>query len=148
MKLILIILFTFSTAIVCGQTTNEKLFKAVLDRDSVNVGILLSEGGNPNFKVKQGNFEMSMLINAVQKQDVKIVKLLLEHKAEVDFKDWFKTTALMYAANTGSKPIVELLIAYGANPKAKDGQGNSVLSAAKESKNQDVIKLIESLQKK
>lgn len=147
MKLIITLLLTFSTAIVFGQSTNEKLFKAVLNRDSINVELLLDKGGNPNFKMKQGAFEMSMLITAVQNQDYKTTKLLLEHKAEVDFKDWFKTTALMYAVNKGNKPIVELLIANGADPNAKDEQGNSVLSAAKESKNEEVIKLIERLQK-
>ena len=148
MKAIVTLFMIFSTSVVLGQTINEKLFQAVSDKDSVKVEILLNNGGDPNFKRKSGDFEMSMLIFAVQKQDLKITKLLIEHKAEVDFKDWFKTTALMYAANTGNKSIVELLIANGANPNSKDDQGNSVLSAAKESKNEDVIKLIERLQKK
>ena len=53
----------------------------------------------------------------------------------------------MRTANTGYKRIVVFLIDHGADPNAKDEQGNSVLSAAKESKNEEVIKLIQSLQK-
>jgi ankyrin repeat protein len=53
----------------------------------------------------------------------------------------------MYAANTGNRVIVSFLIDHGADPNAKDEQDNSVLSAAKESKNEEVIKLIEGLQK-
>jgi ankyrin repeat protein len=132
---------------VFGQTKNEQLFQAVMKNDSSKVEAYLNDGADPNFKIKKGFFEMDMLIWAVQHQDTKIITLLVEHKAEVDWRDAFKTTALMYAANTGNKTIVDFLIAHGADPNAKDEQGNSVLSAAKESKNEEVIKLIESLQK-
>jgi ankyrin repeat protein len=145
---------TFTALLICyttltfGQNINEKLFKAVSNGDSTQVETLLNKGGDPNFKMKLASFEMSMLIESVQKQDFKIAKLLIEHKADVDYRDWFKTTALMYAANSGNTQIVKLLIAYHADPNAKDEQGNSVLSAAKESKNAEVIKLIGDLQKK
>ncbi|WP_419788510.1 ankyrin repeat domain-containing protein [Mucilaginibacter sp. SP1R1] len=96
-----------------------------------------------NFKKKTGGFlEISMLILAVQNNDLRDVKLLVGHGAEVDWRDAFKTTALMYAANKGNKDIVIYLIKSGADVKAKDEQGNSVLSAAQEGKNNEVIGLI------
>jgi ankyrin repeat protein len=142
--LLLIAIASFASA----QTISQQLFEAVSKSDSAKVEILLNGGGNPNLRKKFGFLEMSMLILAVQHGDVKIVKLLVDHKAEINFRDAFKTTALMYAANKGNKPIVEILIAGKADVNAKDDQGNSVLSAAKESKNEQVIRLIEKLSKK
>ena len=147
MKTIITLFLLFSATFAFGQTKDEQLFQAAMKNDSLKVEAFLNEGANANFKIKKGFFEMSMLIWAVQHQDVKIVKLLIEHKAEVDWRDAFKTTALMYAANTGNRVIVSFLIDHGADPNAKDEQDNSVLSAAKESKNEEVIKLIEGLQK-
>jgi len=54
----------------------------------------------------------------------------------------------MYAASKGNREIVELLLASGADVNATDGEGNTVLTAAKESKNSEVITLIESKLKK
>lgn len=147
MKFILTLCLILSSVLAFGQTKDEQLYYAVTKSDSLKVESLLNQGANPNFRVKQGFFEFGLLIWAVQHQDLKIVKLLVEHKADVDWRDGFKTTALMYAASKGDKAIVEFLIAHGADPNAKDDQGNSVLSAAKESKNEEVIKIIESLQK-
>jgi ankyrin repeat protein len=148
MKIIITLFLLFSTVLVFGQTKDEQLYQAVTKSDSVNVEVLLNQGADPNLKKKSGFFELSMLIWAAQHQNVKIAKLLIEHRAEVDWKDAFNTTALMYAANSGNIDMVKLLLDHGADPNARDEQGNSVLSAAKESKNEEVIKLIQNLQKK
>lgn len=148
MKLTLLLFFSLAANLVLAQSKNEQLYNAISNRDSVQVEKLLNDGADANSKRKVMSFESSDLIIAVMNQDVKIVQLLLDHKAEADWRDWFKTTALMYAAHTGNKHIVELLLAHGADPTAHDEQGNSVLSAAKESKNPEVITLIEGLQKK
>ena len=137
-----------SNSVSYGQDLNKDLHKAVVAKDTIGVKKLLESGADANYRPKSGFFEMSLLIWAVQKQDYGNVKLLIEHKAEVDFKDAFKSTALMYAANTGNMDIVSYLISKGADPTATDDQGNSVLSAAKESKNKEVIELIKKLQKK
>ena len=137
----------FISTLTFGQNKDELLYQAVSKKDTAKVKFLLIQGANANFKKKTGDFETSLLILAVQGKNYTISKLLIDHKVDVNFKDWFKTTALMYAASFGDKPIVELLIANGADVNAKDEQGNSVLSAAKESKNEEVIKLIEGLVK-
>jgi ankyrin repeat protein len=49
----------------------------------------------------------------------------------------------MYAASKGNREIVKLLLENDADVNATDGQGNTVLSAAKESKNEEVIRIIE-----
>ncbi|MCI1185968.1 ankyrin repeat domain-containing protein [Hymenobacter sp. DH14] len=127
-----------------GKGQDKKLYEAVSAKDTTQVQAALDKGANPNFRVKAGFFEMSLLILAVQKNDFATVKLLLDHQAEVDFRDAFNMTALMFAAHSGNKKLVSYLISKGADVKAHDGKGNSVLSAAQESKNQEVIQLIES----
>ncbi|HTK21205.1 MAG TPA: ankyrin repeat domain-containing protein [Mucilaginibacter sp.] len=148
MKFILILCLILSSILVFGQTKDEQLYDAAIKNDTLKVEALLNQVANPNVRLKRGAFELSILIWAAQHQYVKVAKLLVEHKAEVDWRDVWKETALLYASHTGNKAIVDILIAGGADPNAKDDQGSSVLDAAKESKNEEVIKLIESLQKK
>lgn len=144
-NLITALLFTLFAATAFGQTElDKKLFQAVSDGDSVHVEKYLKEGANANVQKGLGFLKMSQLIIAVQKKHVKIVKLLVDNKADVNFKDAFKTTSLMYAAHSGNLEIATYLITHGADINANDEQGNSVLSAAKESKNPEMITLIES----
>jgi ankyrin repeat protein len=126
-----------------AQDVNIRLYKAVSSKDTVEVEKLLTKGADANYKFKMGQAEMNLLIVAVTNKDFKSVKLLIEHKANVNGRDWFNTTPLMYAANGGNVEIVKYLIQKGADAKATDGQGNTVLSAAKERNNPEVIKLIE-----
>jgi len=145
--LIVLSFIIFSASLAFGQDLNKDLYEAVTSKDTANVRRLLELGANPNSKPKVGFFELSLLIWACQNNDLSTVKLLVDHKADVDFRDAFKSTALMYAAYKGHIEIVSYLISKGADVNAKDSQGNSVLTAAKESKNKDLIKLIEGMQK-
>ena len=144
------IFFLLLAAGTFDQSIDQQLAAAMHAKDTIKVEALLNNGADANYKEKMGgsNVGFSMLIFAVHNYDYKSVKLLVDHKAEVDWKDWFKTTALMYAASLGEADIVKYLIKNGADIRAHDEQGNSVLSAAKVSKNQDVIYLIEKLLKK
>lgn len=72
------------------------------------------------------------------------MKSLLENNADVNWRDGFNSTPLMYAASKGNIEIVDLLLKYGADINANDGMGNTVLTAAKESKNAEFILFIES----
>lgn len=140
-----IILLLVTAASFC-QGINEQLYQAISKKDSLTVKELLKKKADANFKKKTGGFlEMSMLILAVQNDDLNNVKLLISGGADVNWKDVFKTTALMYAASKGNKEIVVYLIKSGADVNAKDEQGNSVLSAAEEGKNVEVIALIKNL---
>jgi ankyrin repeat protein len=129
---------------VFGQNNNEKLYNAIALGDSSIVKNLLKNGADPNYVISKGQWlKVNMLITAVTQGNIYIVKILITNGADVQWKDGFNTTALMYAASGGSIDIVELLLGSGANINDNDGQGNSVLSAAKESKNAAVIALVE-----
>lgn len=141
--LVLLMLGCFCAS-VQAQTKNERLYKAVATGDTTQAKHLLQERADPNFVMAAGPWmKANSLIAAVNRKDLSMVKLLLANKADVNWKDGFNTSALMYAAAMGNKEIVMLLLANGANIKDADGQGNTVLSAARESKNAELIKLVE-----
>jgi ankyrin repeat protein len=126
-----------------GQNKNQELYKAITQKNVAQVAKLLQDSADANYVIG-GAFKMNMLTTAINvSKNKSIVELLLKNKADVNWKDAFNTTALMYAVSSGDLELVELLLAYGADVKASDGQGNTVLSAAKESKNKTLIKLIE-----
>ena len=106
---------------------------------------ILSEGASVNYvKELKPWLRVSMLIAAVDHNDIEIVKILLAKKANVDFRDGFNTTAIIYAASSGELEMVKLLVEAGANVNDNDGKGNSVLSAAKESQEAELIAYVES----
>jgi len=58
------------------------------------------------------------------------VELLLKKGANVNAKDKYGGTALMYAAVKGHKEVVELLIENGADVNAKNIMGKTALMSA------------------
>ena len=143
-------LFLSLIAVLClsffsvGQEKNKLLYNAILNNDMDKVTKLLNDGADANYVYTSNNPEtkVSMLIAAVNKRSMNMVKVLLEHKANVNFRDSFDTPAILYAASFGSKAMVDLLLQNGADINAKDGDGNTVLSAAKESKNTVLINYV------
>ncbi|HTO16764.1 MAG TPA: ankyrin repeat domain-containing protein [Edaphocola sp.] len=142
---IILFLTILISATAFGQDNNKRLYQAILKKDTISVRQLLSEKADPNYIEESGSWmKVNMLITAVNNGNIEIVKMLISNKADVNWKDGFNTTAIIYAASTGNKDIVVLLLENGANITDNDGQGNTVLSAAKESKNKDLIKFVES----
>ena len=143
-SVLIIFIIIFKGLHVFGQDGNEKLYNAIVQGDSSIVKQLLKNGADPNYVISKGAWmKVNMLITAVTNENIYIVKILIMNGVDVKWKDGFNTTALMYAASGGSIDMVKLLLESGANIDDNDGQGNSVLSAAKESKNAAVIALVE-----
>ncbi|GAB2786393.1 ankyrin repeat protein [Hymenobacter luteus] len=145
LRAFLTFLFIVSLSVASlAQTKAKELFAAIHDNDARKVEQLLNEGADASAIMQMGpGAQFSALTMAINTSTFPIVKLLVEHKAQLEWKDWFKTTALMYAAGKGSPELVELLLAHGADVRADDGQGTTVLGAAQQSKNRKVIALIE-----
>lgn len=145
LRIVLTFLFIISLASAgLAQTKSRELFAAIHDNNARKVEKLLKEGADASAVMQMGpGAQFSALTMAINTSTFPIVKLLVEHKAQLEWKDWFKSTALMYAAAKGSPEMVELLLAHGADVRADDGQGNTVLGAAQQSKNPQVIALIE-----
>jgi ankyrin repeat protein len=141
--LLTILLLIASTLTTRSQDKNELLFKAVLEGDKTKVEKLIKEGADVNYtKEVRPSWKMNLLITSITNKQFAISKVLIENKADVNWKDAFKTSAILYAASSGNVELVKLLLANGANINDNDGQGNSVLSAARESENEDMIKFV------
>ncbi|WP_018343529.1 ankyrin repeat domain-containing protein [Cytophaga aurantiaca] len=126
-----------------AQDKNDLLYEAIIKSDKATVEFQLAAGASPNYvKELSAWARISMLIAAVDHNNIEILKMLLDKKANVSFRDGFNTTAIIYAASNGEFEMVKLLVEYGANVNDNDGQGNSVLSAAKESQNADLIAFV------
>jgi len=73
------------------------------------------------------------------------VSTLLAHGAEVGISDsnehW---TALMFAAAEGCDKVAEILIERGADPKAKDIDGDTAIDFARQNGHEELAKMIES----
>lgn len=143
-KLLALILLIGISIPANAQNLNEKLYEAVAKNDLKKTEKLINKGADVNFVKKSGPWmKVSLLITAVNNKNNEITKILLKNKADVNWKDGFKTSAILYAANSGNTELLKLLLNYGANINDNDGQGNTVLTAAHESENPKMIELVE-----
>ncbi len=85
----------------------------------------LAEGGSVDTRNVEGR---TLLMAAAIYSWPKIVRLLLEHSADPNARDNQGRTPLHHAA-TSSLDSVKLLLVAGANAKARDTEGKSVLGA-------------------
>lgn len=126
-----------------AQDKNELLYEAIIKSDKAGVEFQLAAGASANYvKEISAWARISMLIAAVDHGNLEILKMLLDKKANVGFRDGFNTTAIIYAASNGELEMVKLLVEYGASVNDNDGKGNSVLSAAKESQEAELIAFV------
>jgi uncharacterized protein len=135
--------FVFTT-ILNGQTKNDQLFEAVQKNEKDKVEMLLKAGCDANYvKIGSPYLEITPLIVAVQNKNTAIAKLLIDHKANVNWKDNLKASAIIYAVNAKDPAMVKLLSENGANLHDQDSEGRSVSYLAKATGNKDVIQYIE-----
>ena len=143
-KIIAVLSFAVIGLTAFSQTKNEQLFGAVQNNEKAKVEMLLQAGCDVNyFKTGSPDIKVSLLIAAVNNHYADIAKLLLDSKADVNWKDNLNQSAIMYAALSGQTEMVQLLLNYGANINDSDGKANDVLQMAKFSKNADLISFIE-----
>lgn len=76
------------------------------------------------------------LIAAASEGHVEAVKLLINHKADVNAKDKDETTSLMAASARGHADIVDVLISAGAQVNEQNIDGHTALMFAYNGKNQ------------
>ena len=96
------------------------------------VKILLEKGANPHLVNKDGDGGTA-LIGAAGNcfgDNVQIIEMLLEKKVDVDHQNYKGMTALMAAADQGSKRSVRLLLRAGAEPNLQDMNGETALIKA------------------
>lgn len=74
--------------------------------------------------------------------NVGMVKLLLEHGANLNSIGPFGETVLIIAVSDGYGEIIELLIQKGADPHLKDNNGNTALMIAKQTGNDYLLDIL------
>jgi uncharacterized protein len=85
---------------------------------------------------------MTMITQAFKSQ-LEIVNLVLERSADVNAKDKFGRTALMFAVRHGRLEVEKRLLQKGADVNAADDKGETALIKAVDADdNPDVVKLL------
>jgi uncharacterized protein len=84
------------------------------------------------------------LLFSAEKGHIQNVKKALVTGGDINSKDYFGKTALIYAVTRGDMELIQLLFKYGAASSIhfKDREGNTALDYAKLNKNERVIAVL------
>ena len=82
---------------------------------------------------------------AVAGQKKNLVKLLLDHQADVNARQEGGWTAIHAAAQNGDRELMELLLAHGADPKHRADNNQSAIDLALLKGHQEIVELLEEL---
>jgi uncharacterized protein len=96
--------------------------------------ILLTSGADPNKPYTyrspvDGRIE-DRIVALMKVTKSEVLKLMIEHGADVNIRDANGSTPLMHAAKRGNNLIVQMLLAAGADPSAKNNEGVTALDLA------------------
>lgn len=82
------------------------------------LNVLLLSGYDVNYLIRG----QTPLHFAIKDQNLKMIKMLIKHKADLEFKDRYKETALNSAVRSGNTDIIKYLLEQGAevNTQASD----------------------------
>jgi ankyrin repeat protein len=131
-------------AVPAAASPQYDLLKAVDDQDIQEVTKLLTEGVSAN--TRRRSDRMPALLIAVEKSNLALLKVLLDHDANPDIADPDRgETALMKRAVAGDVAGVQLLLSYRADPNRADiGQETALMKAVRSRKSKVVQVLLES----
>ncbi len=106
------------------------LLSAAAMGDADMVRELLNKGANPN--AAHVDYGWTALTNATENGNEEIAKILLEHDSvDIDaYDDYAGATALFLAARYGREEIAKLLLEKGANWKAENEDGETLVDVA------------------
>jgi uncharacterized protein len=90
---------------------------------------LLSVGADVN-QVAKNPIQISPIHSAVSSKDLEMVKLLVDHGADVNARQQKGFTPLQGAAGSGDLDIMKLLLQNGADPAARDEEGRTAADVA------------------
>jgi hypothetical protein len=127
---ILAFLLALFTTVRAGDI-NEDLIEAARKSDAEKVKALLAKGADVNARTRYGATALSF---ACDRGSLEVVKILIEHGADVNVTDTFyKATPLVWAISRNHAEIVTLLLDKGAKDQQTAlmmaaGQGNADLA--------------------
>ena len=90
----------------------------------------------------------TILWRALIAHNIEIVQLVLEKGANINTKNEFGETALIWASRFDHEEIARLVLEKGANPHIQDSQGETALMIAEEAGWTDIVQLIQQSKQK
>lgn len=105
------------------------LTETLLERNDIDTARMLFEN-YASCEPKRTNIPSEALLYAPLFDCMEIIEMLLDHGADVNSKDYIKSTALHKASEYGKLAILKLLLGRGAEIDAEDSEGVTSLSFA------------------
>ncbi len=125
-KLVLICLAFFVTRIAAGGAdSQDKLYSAIRANDLRQIKALLDEGVSANTEGPDG---ITPLMAAAETGSLDAMKMLIERRADVNARNTYGSTALMWSVADAKK--VRLLLDHGADVNVVAQSGRTALIAA------------------
>ncbi len=125
-----------------GIAFSEKNYVDCIIQGNIEaVRLFLSAGMSPD-KTNEG---LPPLLEATRRGHSEIALALIETGADVNSRDAYGVSAMMFAAICGSTEVIERLIEAGADVNARDLDGRSVLIEALTTENDMPVSTIQSL---
>jgi ankyrin repeat protein len=125
------------------EYSEKEFFNSVIKGKTEIVSLFLEAGMSSN--TKKG--EITALMEAARrgKTHTEIAAALIKGGAEINARDPFGVTPLMFAAISGASEIIRMLLKSGADVKAKDADGRTVLIEALTTENGSPPEIVEEL---
>lgn len=137
--LLTLLLLTIPYQRIAYSKDEISVYDAALNGDTNKVSEFLTQGGDPNSMSEDGR----SLLCLASYGGTSIIKLLLDHKANVNIRNNDDgETPLHCAASSGHREIGELLISGGADVNALGNNGKAPLFEATEYSYKDFVGLL------
>lgn len=121
------------------ENMNDYLLEGSKNNRMDYVLVALKQGADPD--MSEPNFNTTALIFASLKNNLDIVKILVENGADVNEKDDMRVTPLYVAAEQGNLDIVKYLIEHNAIPY-ETFTGGTALMAASDKGHIDIVEYL------
>lgn len=110
------------------EKVNERLIKAIKDKDIKKVKELVAKGADVNYQKHEHSW--SHLMQASYQANHELMTILLDFGADVNFQNISKDTALIKSLPYGDAQTIKLLVDAGADVQQKNVVGESALASA------------------
>lgn len=121
-----------------ADAAGDVLIQAILKNDIAGLKARLAAGANPNAK---GERDTTPLMYAAAYGSLNAMEALIDAKADVNARNAFEETALLWSASDLEK--VRLLLSKGANANAASTQGRTaLLIAAAHDGSEEIVRLL------
>jgi len=132
-----------SNTLFADNTGNNSFHLSILSRDIEIIKLILKHSEKTIIINSRTDNGKTPLHYAVNLQEIKIVKLLLENGANIDLQDYeHEYNILHYAINFGSKELVEFCLTNNIDINRQDIFGNTALHYSVIEGNNEILNMV------